>query len=268
MKKICFFLWRMIYPLLLYQMIVEIVFLLFCMVRPDMAELWEIQLSAVGALAAEIPMMLLYKRYREQRVRALETGSDTVDARPEPFGYAVKFDVSSMILLTELGVCMCLLSNAVLMELPISWESYEEVGEVFYEPPVMVQMLCIGIIIPLAEELVFRGLGYYKMRSLLPALPCMLISAIYFGVFHGNLVQGIYAGVLGMILAGVMEWYGTLTAPYLVHASANMMSVLVSNTIAGMLVGGLRPVRQIVIVICTIWLIKILKDMRRDGSSL
>jgi hypothetical protein len=268
MKKLCFFLWRMIYPLLLYQVIAEIIYMVAWLVWPDRVDQWELQISAVGALAAEVPMLLMYMSYRKRRVRALEAGAGADEVRPEPFGRAQRFTVSSMIYLAELGCCFCILFNSILMELPISWDSFDEISGVFYEPPVTVQLLSIGLIVPLAEELVFRGLGYYKMRSLLTVIPCMFISAVYFGVFHGNLVQGLYAGILALALAGAMEWYGTLAAPYVIHASANMMSVLISNTLIGGLMGAFRPVRLILIVLCTIWLYAIIKDMiRRDGVT-
>jgi membrane protease YdiL (CAAX protease family) len=268
MKKLCLFLWRMIYPLLLYQMICEIIYMGACLVWPERMEQWDLQLQAVGAIVTVVPLSLMYVNYRKKRVWSMEVGLEPDAVRPEPFGCAKSFRITSMILLTELGCCLCVLFNTVLMELPISWDSFEEISELYYEPSVTMQLLCTGLIIPLVEELVFRGLGYYKMRSLLPAFPCIIISAVYFGVIHGNLVQGIYAGILGVILAAAMEWYGTLAASYVVHASANMMSVLVSNT----LIGGLlcfRSVRLILIVLCTIWFLVILKDIiRRDGIQI
>jgi membrane protease YdiL (CAAX protease family) len=265
MKKICLFLWRMLYPLLLYELVADVISLAVYVRWPGAVEEWELVWSSVAAVIAGGILMLMYRSWRGNRLRALEDGAGETAARPEPFGRAGKFDVSSVILLVQLGVCLCVIFNTILLELPISWDDFEAISDAFYDPPVSIQLICSGLVIPLTEELVFRGMGYYKMRSMLPAFPCILLSAIYFGVFHGNVTQGIYAGILGMALAWVMEWYGTLAAPYLVHATANMTSVLLSNTVLGVLVEGFRPVRLAVVVICAVWLFKIMKDIRRDG---
>lgn len=51
------------------------------------------------------------------------------------------------------------------------------------------------------------------------------ISALLFAAFHGNIVQGIYAFVTGVLFAYVYEKYGSLKAPMIVHISANMLSL-------------------------------------------
>ena len=54
----------------------------------------------------------------------------------------------------------------------------------------------------------------------------MVISALLFGVLHMNLVQFIYAGVLGVLLAWLMEKSGHFYGAFLAHMGANLMAVL------------------------------------------
>ena len=69
-----------------------------------------------------------------------------------------------------------------------------------------------------AEEMIFRIIGYGGLRDEMgPAAP-PLSSALFFEPFSGNLVQGIYAGLLGLILAFIMERYHSMTAVWLTHA--------------------------------------------------
>ena len=52
----------------------------------------------------------------------------------------------------------------------------------------------------------------------------VMISALLFGLYHGNLVQGIYAFIMGCLLALVYEWTGSFVAPVLFHMIANHLS--------------------------------------------
>lgn len=57
-------------------------------------------------------------------------------------------------------------------------------------------------------------------------LIAMALSALLFGVLHQNLVQFVYAGALGLMLAWFMEEAGHLYGPLLAHIGANLISVL------------------------------------------
>jgi len=47
-----------------------------------------------------------------------------------------------------------------------------------------------------------------------------------FGLYHGNVVQGMYAFVMAVMLAWVYEYSGQLLAPVLVHGISNLTSVV------------------------------------------
>lgn len=83
------------------------------------------------------------------------------------------------------------------------------------------------ILPPLTEEIIFRGLiqGYLK-KARAPFLLANLIQAVMFGIFHMNLVQGIYAGLLGLILGYLAERYGTLIAPMFMHLLFNLFGTV------------------------------------------
>lgn len=82
---------------------------------------------------------------------------------------------------------------------------------------------------PLVEEILFRGMIFGKLRRAFSFWPSAVISAVLFGVFHLNLVQGIYAGVFGLALAYIFEKTETLWGCYLLHALFNMSSYIISG---------------------------------------
>lgn len=240
-------------------------------------------LSGMGAVAAMIPLGILYALFRsrqesarqqeeeerqarkrqEELWRSFSQFESEVPAKPDPGPMHLKLDLRSSLRIVILGFALCICVNALLLSIPIPWDSFDEVSELLYAPPLIHQIICIGLIVPLAEELVFRGLGYARMRLMLPMVPAMVISALYFGIYHGNLVQGVYAAVLGLVLAWLMEVYDSLFAVYLLHAAANLMSILLSNTLVGIFL-YVFTLRCGLILICSGITIFILYKIRED----
>ncbi|MDO4294325.1 MAG: CPBP family intramembrane metalloprotease [Eubacteriales bacterium] len=91
-----------------------------------------------------------------------------------------------------------------------------------FDIPVWLGILSYGILAPLGEEVVFRGVVYGQLRRVIPVPAAIAVSGLAFGLFHGNLVQAVYATVLGILLALVYELYGTLLAPMAFHGIANL----------------------------------------------
>lgn len=82
---------------------------------------------------------------------------------------------------------------------------------------------------PLAEELIFRALLYGWLRGYMGFWSSSLISALAFGLYHGNWIQGIYAFTIGMILAWGYETsiYRKYLMVVLMHGAANLTSLVV-----------------------------------------
>ncbi len=106
--------------------------------------------------------------------------------------------------------------------LTASSESYANVANNQYGIPFWVGMVIFGIISPLAEEVLFRGIIYNRMKKYYPLPLAMIVSALFFGVYHGNMVQGLYGTIMGLLMVFVYEKYDTFMAPVLFHAVANI----------------------------------------------
>lgn len=95
---------------------------------------------------------------------------------------------------------------------------------VYFGIPLWARMICYEIIAPVSEEILFRQIIFKRLRSISPLWVAALVSALFFGLYHGNLVQGIYAFIMGLFLALMYEWIGSLLAPVLFHMIANHVS--------------------------------------------
>lgn len=80
-----------------------------------------------------------------------------------------------------------------------------------------------GLIAPLAEEIVFRGLVFNRMRRYYSPTAAIIVSGILFGVYHGNIVQGVYGCCMGILLAYSYERMRSFLIPCLFHAVSNIV---------------------------------------------
>lgn len=112
--------------------------------------------------------------------------------------------------------------------LPSIFRQYEELAKNFdlntINPAVMLFIVCL--LGPLAEEVLFRGLIYAKLRRGFSMWPAAVISGVLFGIYHMNWVQGIYAAIFGIILAYIYEKTQTIWGSCLLHVAFNSCSYL------------------------------------------
>lgn len=104
--------------------------------------------------------------------------------------------------------------------------TYQEVAQLQGDIPVWLGILSYGILAPLGEETVFRGIVYGKLKKVCGVPTAIFLSGLAFGLFHGNLVQAVYATVLGIVLALVYEIYDNILIAMLFHGIANLFVYL------------------------------------------
>ncbi len=91
---------------------------------------------------------------------------------------------------------------------------------------------------PIGEELLFRGLTLHWAKKISSRFwVANLLQAICFGIFHANIVQGIYAMLMGLVFGYVREKYQSLYASILLHALVNLCGTIIS----GLLLPDLDP---------------------------
>lgn len=90
----------------------------------------------------------------------------------------------------------------------------------------VVMLMVVGVIIPIAEEVFFRGVFYTWLRRRWGPVVGIIVSALLFGALHLNPVWIAFAFILGIILALLYELSGSLWPAIGLHAVNNMMSVV------------------------------------------
>lgn len=98
----------------------------------------------------------------------------------------------------------------ILVQYVIPWPdfmtvSYEKAAEELGSYPVEVYLLLTLVIAPLLEEGIFRRGIYGAMRRWLGVTPAAFLSALAFGLYHGNGSREFMVLFLGCFLPGDMR---------------------------------------------------------------
>ena len=92
---------------------------------------------------------------------------------------------------------------------------------------VILSILVVGIVAPFAEELLFRGIIYNKLSKSISITGTIIIQGILFGAYHMNLVQGLYASLLGIVFGYVTFKTKSIWPAIIMHMVNNTVSVTV-----------------------------------------
>jgi hypothetical protein len=88
-----------------------------------------------------------------------------------------------------------------------------------------------GFVVPLAEEIFFRGLLYRWMRQFWNVWPAIIVSSILFGLLHGEISVAGATFILGIILAWLYERSGSLWPSITIHVINNSLKLLILYTL-------------------------------------
>ena len=177
-----------------------------------------VEITAISALAT-IPFLILMRSHDRKKEKAM----GLVPNNRAPLSKYVYVAVISI-------VFSLALNNIVLLSDLAEYSiAYQEAAEALYAPSLIVQILCLGIVTPIMEEYIFRGLIFKRLRNRLPVARAIISSALFFGIYHGNLVQMIYGTLSGILLAYLYEKYGSLKAPILAHMLMNTVACILTE---------------------------------------
>lgn len=92
------------------------------------------------------------------------------------------------------------------------------------EIPMWVLFVVIAVMPPIFEEIGFRGIALQNYRKN-GVLLGVVLSAVFFGLMHGNLNQFCYATAIGFIAALMVEATGSILSSMILHFIINGTNV-------------------------------------------
>lgn len=175
--------------------------------------------SLIAALITALLLALLGKKlFRRSREENLKTSL---------FHFG-RLHIGHVIGLFCSGLFVVYLVNLLITNTSL-YSLYEQTSETILtsmSPYLLLNLSSLTIMTPIAEELVFRTGMHEELKKHLSLWGSILLSSFFFGILHGNFVQGLYAMLLGVILCVVYEKFSSVWASIFVHAGFNCLSVL------------------------------------------
>lgn len=151
--------------------------------------------------------------------------------------------VKRAVILVLFGLAMQLLAYSVLsmaylfaVDSPL-FKSYSELSDRLSGNTTHLIFFYTLLLAPFAEEYIFRGLIYGSARKGFGSAAANIIQAFLFALYHGNLIQGIYAFVLGLLLGYAAEHKKCMPEIVGMHMVVNISGIFVIPAFMNILCG-------------------------------
>ncbi len=118
------------------------------------------------------------------------------------------------------GLIMLLVKNFV----PgINLEQAQDVGfdQLSQRYEYILAFITLVVVAPIAEETLFRGYLYGKLKKYVPFWAAMIVTSILFGAIHGAWNVAIDTFILSLVLCSLREMTGNIWASMLLHMTKN-----------------------------------------------
>ncbi|WP_238886746.1 CPBP family intramembrane glutamic endopeptidase [Clostridium sp. YIM B02551] len=138
------------------------------------------------------------------------------------------FNLKAGLSLIPLTIALSAFSVSLVGMLVQFFPSYQEVSDTLQAANgSMISALAITILAPIFEEILFRGIVFNEFKKSMPVIPAIIAQGVLFGIYHLNLLQGIYAAILGCILGLIYQMTKSLWSNIIVHMTFNLLGVFV-----------------------------------------
>lgn len=221
--------WNVIYPILIYYVISNVVMSMAVLILGITEKNYSENYTMLQTIATAVALPVLYGFYRKDQMMFTVFHQRTANERTELSKKTqVLYGVSAFLCGALAGLALNNIIGATgLMELS---KGYQNVTAQFFAGGMLFEIIGLGILVPVVEELLYRGIVYARLSDWIGIPKAAVVSALIFGGLHMNLVQFVYAFLLGLLLVYLLERCHNLYGAVLAHVGANLITVLRTET--------------------------------------
>lgn len=139
-----------------------------------------------------------------------------------------KINLKDMMYIILFGIALSIVMSILINFLVELFPSYEEVSNnITSQTNSILNVICMVVLIPIYEEIIFRGVIFNHLKENYKIGTAIVVQALLFGIAHGNIVQGIYAFILGIVLALMYMYFNSIYANIMLHIIFNLFGGLI-----------------------------------------
>ncbi len=216
--------WNVIYPIFIYYVISNVAMYLFLFALQITEETYSQSYTMLQTIATALCLPVLFHFYRRDQLlctvfqQRLQQGTAEIKQKRKILNCVLTFCGGALA-----GFALNQIISATGL-IQVS-EGYRQVTSHFYGGGILFEVLGVGILIPIAEELLYRGIVYGRLADWIGIPAAMAVSALIFGGLHMNLVQFLYAFLMGLLLVYFLETTRSLSGCICAHLGANLLTL-------------------------------------------
>lgn len=133
------------------------------------------------------------------------------------------------IIITPAGLIIYLIISTIFMYLASQYLPWVDINQsqdigfsnLMHRFEYILAFIALVIFAPIAEEIIFRGFLFGKLKKYAPIWLAIVITSILFGLVHGQWAVAIDTFSLSVVLCGLRLLTGNIWAPILLHMAKN-----------------------------------------------
>lgn len=168
--------------------------------------------SQICSLLFLVPIYFKHKNYIVKRTR-----EDTKD---------IVFFIVGGLVIVAIGIISGFLTTILDGIIQTSDGGLEGISSLINSSSFVITFFSTVILAPVVEEILFRGIIFNRIDSKYPTWIAIILSALIFGWIHGNIMQGLNAFILGIVIAYIYSKYRTLWPCMIGHMLNNLLAIV------------------------------------------
>lgn len=121
-----------------------------------------------------------------------------------------------------------------------AFEEYDElVSNVSGINSSWVMLIAVFFLAPIGEELLFRGIVQQYLSRAMNIYIAIILQGLLFGLYHGNVIQGIYAFLLGTVLGLIAHKAQSILYGIILHMVINISILFVPDILLNSTIGSI-----------------------------
>lgn len=167
------------------------------------------------ALAFAIGLPWLFKKYTTREELGATRLPSWGDIGLAPVAFIVYFLASALLVYV---------ASQIIPGFDVSQVQYVGFSRLSRSYEYVLAFTTLIVIAPVAEELLFRGFLYGKLRQRLPIWLAAVVTSLVFGFVHGQWNVGVDVFALSLVLCSLREITGNIWAGMLLHMLKNSVA--------------------------------------------
>lgn len=136
----------------------------------------------------------------------------------------IDYSFKSVVLIAVISFLISVVLNFIIIGLKILFGI-----KMTSSPVTFVVIVATGIVGPILEEFLFRGIVYNKFLKIFKEKTAFYLSILVFAIFHtGGIFQILFAAIIGYFLTYIYRKYHDIKLSMMAHIIVNITSVVMS----------------------------------------